>query len=107
QTLTEQGHGALAATKTKKALTTRVFGFEVLPAPYVVAHLQLGVLLKQFGTKLGKQERCGVYLTNALTGWEPPKGAKQTLAFQFLEDEQKSAAKVKREAPILVILGNP
>jgi hypothetical protein len=47
QTLTEQGHGALAAAKTKKALTTRVFGFEILPAPYVVAHLQLGVLLRE------------------------------------------------------------
>jgi hypothetical protein len=107
QTLTEQGHGALAATKTKKALTTRVFGFEILPAPYVVAHLQLGVLLKELGTKLGPKDRCGVFLTNALTGWEPPKGAKQTLAFPFLSDEQEAANKIKRSTPILVILGNP
>lgn len=107
QTLTQQGHGALAATKTKKALTTRVFGFEILPAPYVVAHLQLGVLLKELGTKLGAKDRCGVFLTNALTGWEPPKGAKQTLAFPFLSDEQEAANKIKRSTPILVILGNP
>src|SRR5207248_6109716 len=97
QTLAEQGHGALAAAKTKKALTTRVFGFEILPAPYVVAHLQLGVLLRTLGTKFAPDQRAGIYLTNALTGWEPPKGAKQTLAFHFLQEEQEAAAQVKRE----------
>ncbi|MGD9790230.1 MAG: type ISP restriction/modification enzyme [Phycisphaerales bacterium] len=106
-TLDDQGHGALAASKVKKALCERIFGFEILTAPYVVAHLQLGILLRGLGGKLGKDERVGVYLTNALTGWEPPKGAKQTLAFTFLQDEQDKAARVKREAPILVVLGNP
>jgi len=107
RTLTEQGHGSLAAARVKKALSTRIFGFEILPAPYVVSHLQLGVLLRTLGTSLSPSQRAGVYLTNALTGWEPPKGAKQTLAFHFLEEEQEAAQKVKREAPILVILGNP
>ncbi len=106
-TLTQQGHGALAAARVKTALCHRVFGFEILPAPYVVAHLQLGVFLRGLGIALGPDERAGVYLTNALTGWEPPKGAKQTLAFHFLEEEQEAARKVKRDAPILVILGNP
>jgi len=64
-------------------------------------------LLRDLGTKLGPKERCGVYLTNALTGWEPPKGAKETLGFQFLQEEQDAASKVKRDTPILVILGNP
>lgn len=107
QTLTEQGHGALAANEVKKALTTRVFGFEILPAPYVVSHLQLGVLLRDMKTKLAKDQRCAVYLTNALTGWEPPKGAKQTLAFHFLQEEQEASSRVKRDVPILVMLGNP
>jgi predicted helicase len=107
QTLTEQGHGALAAGEVKKALTTRVFGFEILAAPYVVAHLQLGVTLREMGTRFAPGERGGIYLTNALTGWEPPKGAKQTIAFPFLEDEQREARKVKHHAPIIVILGNP
>lgn len=107
RTLTEQGHGALAAAGVRKALTTRVFGFEILPAPYVVAHLQVGITLREMGTQLGPDERAGVFLTNALTGWEPPTGAKQTIAFHFLEEEQEAAAKVKREAPIIVILGNP
>lgn len=107
QTFLDQGHGDAAAAQTKKALTTRVFGFEILPAPYVVSHLQLGVMLRQLGTKLSKDQRAGVYLTNALTGWEPPKGPKETIAFPFLGDEQEAAARVKRETPILVILGNP
>lgn len=107
ETLDEQGHGALAAAKVKKAMCERVFGFEILTAPYVVAHLQLGVILREMGAKLAAKDRVGVYLTNALTGWEPPRGVKATSAFQFLQDEQDAAAKVKREAPIIVILGNP
>ena len=107
KTLEEHGHGAMVAAGVKKALTTRVFGFEILPAPYVVAHLQMGVLLRSIGAALSGKERTGVYLTNALTGWEPPKGAKKTLAFSFLQEEQDQAAKVKRQAPIIVILGNP
>jgi predicted helicase len=106
-TLTEQGHGALAAAGVKKALCSRIFGFEILAAPYVVAHLQLGILLRGLGTSLTKNERCEVYLTNALTGWEPPKQPKTALLFPELEKEAERASKVKREKPILVILGNP
>lgn len=106
-TLLEQGHGDLAAGEVKKALTSRIFGFEILPAPYVVSHLQMGVMLREMGTKLAPTQRAGVFLTNALTGWEPPTAAKETLAFHFLIEEQDAAARVKREAPILVILGNP
>lgn len=107
RTLTEQHHGALATAKVKKALCSRIFGFEILPAPYVVAHLQLGVLLRTLGTRLAPDERCEVYLTNALTGWEPPKEPKTALLFPELQKEAERASRVKREKPILVILGNP
>ena len=107
QTLTEQGHGALAAARVKRALRTRIFGFEILPAPYVVAHLQLGVYLRSLGTALAARERCEVFLTNALTGWEPPKEPKTALLFPELEEEAERASTVKRSQPILVILGNP
>jgi hypothetical protein len=107
-TLVANGHGAVAAaTGVKQALCERVFGFEILTAPYVVAHLQLEILLRSLGAKLSKEERVGIFLTNALTGWEPPKGVKKTLAFSFLQQEQDAAARVKREQPILVVLGNP
>src|SRR4030042_2857165 len=57
----------------------------------------------------GKGERVGVYLTNALTGWEPPKGAKATLPLPYpeLALERDAAEQVKRTKKILVVLGNP
>ena len=52
-------------------------------------------------------ERAGVYLTNALTGWEPPKEKPKQIAFPGFDDERDAAGRVKQEKPILVILGNP
>jgi hypothetical protein len=109
RTLREKGGDALLAQDLKEAAIQRVFGFEILPAPFVVAHLQLGLLLQQLGAPLAhksKKERVGVFLTNALTGWEPVQKPKH-LPFVELEDERDAADEVKRERPILVILGNP
>jgi hypothetical protein len=106
-TLKERGNDALIASDLKDAAKDRVFGFEILPAPFVVSHLQLGLLLDQFGASLSGGERAGVYLTNALTGWEPPTGPKQHLIFSELEEERDAAEHVKQDVPILVILGNP
>ena len=108
-TLREQGGDALLGDDLKRAAMERVFGFELLPAPFVVAHLQLGLLLQTLGAPLSDSanERAGVYLTNALTGWAPPTGPKQHLLFPELEAERDAAEHVKRDVPILVILGNP
>lgn len=104
-----QAGDALAAQDVKRAAMERVFGFELLPAPFVVAHLQLGLLLQDLGAPLSekKDERAGIYLTNALTGWEPPKGPKSKLIFPEMEEEREAAEKVKRDVPVLVVLGNP
>ena len=109
ETLKAKGGDALVAQDIKRAATERVFGFELLPAPFVVAHLQLGLLLQQLQAPLShaKSERAAIYLTNSLTGWEPPKGPKQHLMFPELEEEREAAEEIKREKPILVILGNP
>jgi hypothetical protein len=108
ETLKAKGGDALLASDLKRAAMTRVFGFEILPAPFVVSHLQLGLMLNRAGAPLSAKtgERVGVYLTNALTGWEPPKHPKKLL-FPELEAERDAAEKVKREAKILVVLGNP
>jgi len=107
-TLQKKGGDALVAHDVKQAAMHRVFGFEILPSPFVVSHLQLGLLLQNLGAPLADEtERAGVYLTNALTGWEPPKGPKQHLIFPELEEERDAADEVKRDKPILVILGNP
>ncbi|PKN34396.1 MAG: DNA methyltransferase [Deltaproteobacteria bacterium HGW-Deltaproteobacteria-19] len=110
RTLEEKGSDALMAHDLKKAAMDRVFGFEILPAPFVVSHLQLGLLLDELGAPLSesKAERVGIYLTNALTGWEPPKEKpKQIILLPELAEERDAAEKVKQERPILVILGNP
>ncbi|MCX7048272.1 MAG: N-6 DNA methylase, partial [Candidatus Sumerlaeota bacterium] len=131
KTLDEKGASALTAQKLKKAAMERVFGFEILPAPFVVAHLQLGLMLRRLGAPLDhdSDQRVGIYLTNALTGWEPPKEPKTRIVVQDekdrskakemeaeqqigagmpeLADEARAAREVKREKKILVILGNP
>lgn len=112
RTLKAKGADALLASDLKQAALNRVFGFEILPAPFVVSHMQLGLLLQNLGAPLSDMvhERAGVYLTNALTGWEPPDAEKEK-AFQAmfpeLREEQTEARRVKQQVPILVILGNP
>ena len=91
----------------RKAATERVFGFEIMPAPFVVAHLQVGLTMQNLGAPLAEDgtERAGVFLTNALTGWEPH--TTKPLPFPELEEERDLAEAVKQDIPILVILGNP
>ncbi|WP_216322249.1 type ISP restriction/modification enzyme [Deinococcus aestuarii] len=98
---------ATAAARTSQALRTRVFGFEILPAPFVVAHMQAGLLLQHLGAPLAGGERVGIYLTNALTGWNPRDDAKRQLDFAEFEQEREAAQSVKRDARILVMIGNP
>ncbi len=109
RTLRERGADALVGQDLKKAATGRIFGFEILPAPYVIAHLQLALLLQNFGAPLSDTggERAGVFLTNALTGWEPPEHPKEQVPFAEIEEERRAAEQVKRDAPILVVIGNP
>ena len=85
----------------------RVFGFELMPAPFVVAHLQVGLTMQDLDAPLADDgaERPGIFLTNALTGWEPRMT--KPLPFPELEEERDRAERVKQETPILVILGNP
>lgn len=103
----EQGSDALSAYSVKKAALERVFGFEILPAPFVIAHLQLGLLFQSLGAPLADGEQAGVYLTNALTGWAPPDHPKQHLLLPALEAERDAADAVKQNHKILVVLGNP
>lgn len=107
KTLQEQGEDALLAYHLKKAVTERLFGFEILPAPFVIAHLQLGLLLQAVGVPLAEGERAAVFLTNALTGWEPPKEKPKQPLLPALADERDAAEQVKQKAKILVVLGNP
>ena len=107
ENLQGRGMGALAGARVKQAAMHRVFGFEIMPAPFVVAHLQVGLTMQDLDAPLADDgtERAGVFLTNALTGWEPH--TTKPLPFPELEEERDRAEKVKQNTPILVILGNP
>ena len=85
-------------------LLNRVFGFEILMAPYAVAHLKLGMQLEQTGYKFGSDQRLGIFLTNTLD--EAAKRSEQMFA-QWISDEANAASEIKRDRPILVVLGNP
>jgi hypothetical protein len=90
-----------------KEMLKRIFGFELLLAPYVVSHLKLGLELGQLGAPLqGKDERVHIYLTNTL---EQGIERAEMLAGLGLNIAQESneAAKVKKADDIMVVLGNP
>ena len=84
-------------------LVKRLFGFELLVAPYTIAHLKLGLFLQAQGWHA--DERLRIYLTNTL---EQPAEMQPALPFaEFITDEANAALSVKRDEPLLVILGNP
>jgi hypothetical protein len=121
ETLSAKGADALTRQDVKRAAMHRVIGFEIMPAPFVVAHLQMGILLAELGVPLrDADERAAIYLTNALTGWgdgttvAPPKDKRvhpdqmhSTLLFPEFAQERDAADRVKREERILVVIGNP
>ena len=83
-------------------LVQRLFGFEILVAPYTIAHLKLSLFLRAQGWDAVKHLR--IYLTNTLE--EPVE--KELYAFaEFISDEANAAVSVKRDEPLLVIVGNP
>ena len=94
-------------------LLPRLFGFELLMAPYTVAHMKLGLLLKETGYDFkipqGKKEedfRLRIYLTNTLQ--ESFQIEDQTVSFgSRIKEEAEEAKDVKQDHPVMVIIGNP
>jgi hypothetical protein len=103
--LDEEGVGAMLGAKLLNAFCRRIIGFEILTAPFVVAQLQLWLILADLGVEPDESHRPAIYLTNALTGWDGPEQLK--LRFPELQEEHDAAQRVKREERIIVILGNP
>jgi hypothetical protein len=105
----EKGEDALVNAELKEAAQKRVFGFEIMPAPFVVAHLQMSLLLRDLSVPLdyAKGERAGIFLTNALTGWDFTGENPKLANWPELGAEHAAAGNVKQKIPILVILGNP
>ncbi|HEX6820208.1 MAG TPA: N-6 DNA methylase, partial [Ktedonobacterales bacterium] len=105
--------GAWAAY-VRQSLLPRLFGFELLMAPYAMAHLRLGMEIAGLDlpederggwhVPLGENERLGVYLTNTL---EEAAVRSNLLMGKYISDEANEAARVKRDKPVMVVLGNP
>ena len=85
-------------------LIPRLHGFEIVMASYAMAHLKLDLLLKLTGYTPQSQQRLKVYLTNSLEEHHESTG---TLFASFLAEESQQADRVKKEAPVMVVVGNP
>ncbi len=84
-------------------VVNRLIGFELLIAPYTIAHLKLSLFLRRYGWHADENLR--VYLTNTL---EQPDEMVETNPFaRFISEEANAALSVKRDEPILAIIGNP
>ena len=85
-------------------LLDRLFGFELLMAPYAIAHLKLGLQLQELGYKFKGKQRLGIYLTNTL---DEALKKSEILFGQFVAQEANEASVIKRDTPVMVIVGNP
>ena len=88
----------------QERLLPRVFGFELLMAPYAIAHLKLGLFLEETGYSFYSGLRLGVYLTNSL---EAAKRKSEELFKEFIANEADEASEIKLKKPISVVIGNP
>ena len=98
------GQQGIWSNYVEKHLIPRLNGFELLMASYAMAHLQMDLLLKDTGYKATSDERLKIYLTNSLEESHPDTN---TLFASWLSDEANEANRVKRDTPVMVILGNP
>ena len=85
-------------------LLPRLNGFELLMASYAMAHLQMDLLLTETGFKPTKEQRFKIYLTNSLEESHPDTG---TLFANWLSSEANEANFIKRDTPVMCIVGNP
>ncbi|HUT59989.1 MAG TPA: N-6 DNA methylase, partial [Phycisphaerae bacterium] len=116
QQFAERRQSGMWSGFVRDQLLPRLFGFELLMAPYAVAHLKLGMQLaaqditddkrSKWAYDFAGDERLGVYLTNTLE--EAARKADWLFGpFRIISDEAHAAARVKRDLPIMVVLGNP
>ena len=86
-------------------LLPRLHGFELLMASYAMCHMKLDMQLTESGYKpSANPPRLSVWLTNAL---EPAERDVKDLFFQPLAEEARGASEVKRQSPIMCVIGNP
>lgn len=85
-------------------LLPRLNGFEIMMAPYAIAHLKMDMELSQKGYVSKSDQRLKIFLTNALENTEDNI---EPLFFDFLATEAKEANRIKKDTPVMVMVGNP
>ncbi len=116
QTFRQNNNAGMWSGYVRDHLLKRLYGFELLMAPYAVAHLKLGMQLaaldlppaerEAWAYDFSSDERLGIYLTNTLEQ-TLGTGPARLLLGGFISDEANEAAKVKQDYPVMVIVGNP
>jgi len=99
-----EGQKGIWSNYVETHLLPRLNGFELLMASYAMAHLQLDLLLTETGYKPTTNQRFRVYLTNSLEESHPDTG---TLFANWLSTEANEANHIKRDAPVMCVIGNP
>ncbi|MCF8232027.1 MAG: N-6 DNA methylase [Bacteroidales bacterium] len=99
-----EGQQGMWSDYVEQHLLPRINGFELIMASYAMAHLKLELLLNETGYKPTRNQRLRVYLTNSLEEHHPDTG---TLFAQWLANEANEANRIKRDTPVMVVLGNP
>ncbi|WP_396169043.1 N-6 DNA methylase [Flavobacterium sp.] len=99
-----EGQQGIWSKYVTKDLIPRLNGFELLMASYAMAHLKMDMLLTETGYKPTDDQRFRIFLTNSLEEAHPDT---QTLFSSWLSDEADQANAIKRDAPVMVVIGNP
>lgn len=99
-----EGQQGIWSNYVENHLLPRLNGFELLMASYAMAHMKLDILLSETGFKPTKDQRFRVYLTNSLEEHHPDTG---TLFANWLSTEANEANRIKRDTPVMVVMGNP
>jgi predicted helicase len=99
-----EGQQGIWSNYVETHLLPRLNGFELLMASYAMAHLKLDLLLTETGYKPTTNQRFRVYLTNSLEEYHQDTG---TLFANWLSTEANEANHIKRDTPVMCVIGNP
>lgn len=99
-----EGQQGIWSKYVAKDLIPRLNGFELLMASYAMAHLKMDMLLTETGYKPSDDQRFKIFLTNSLEEAHADSG---TLFSSWLSDESNQANEIKRDTPVMCVIGNP
>lgn len=107
QGLSEMQRVAAWNAYVPKHLLPRLYGYELMMAPYTIAHLKIGLKLFETGYRFGSDERAGIYLTNALEAASDARHSQIDALSPALAHEADAVNAVKRAQLFTIIVGNP